>query len=127
MVATLWTKVLMEYLLLHIAKDVKELTVIFYKASYILQSKIDHLENYYLILVQHKHMKWKDSLESSLIRVLFAVELDFRKILVPKLPRNKSNVNTESTRKSKQLHYLCDQVFEALIYVHFIVLILICF
>ena len=43
----------------------------------------------------HSHKKRKDSLECNLDRVLFAVELEFPKILVPKLPQNTSNVNTE--------------------------------
>ena len=34
-----------------------------------------------------------------MVRVLFANELDFPKILVPRLPKNASNVNIESTRK----------------------------
>ena len=72
-------------------------------------------------------MKQKGSLEGSLVRVLFAAELEFPKILVPRLPQNTSNVNIESTGKSKQLYYLCDQILGALIYLHFIVLILICF
>ena len=45
----------------------------------------------------------------------------------PRLPQNTSNVNIESTGKSEQLYYLCDQLLGALIYLHFIVLILICF
>ena len=69
----------------------------------------------------------KDSLKGSLVRVLFATELEFPNILVPRLPQNTSNVNIESTRKSKQLYYLCDQVLEALMYINFIVLIFISF
>ena len=45
----------------------------------------------------HSHKKRKDSLEGSLVRVLFAAELKFPKILVPMLPYNTSNVNIEST------------------------------
>ena len=60
-------------------------------------------------------------------RVLFAAELEFPKILVPRLTQNSSNVNTECARKSKQLYSLCDQLLGALIYPHFIILILICF
>ena len=48
----------------------------------------------------------KDSLEGSLLWVSFASELEFPKVLVPKLPHNISNVNIESTGKSKQLYYL---------------------
>ena len=70
----------------------------------------------------HSHKKRKDSLE------LFVTEhWTFPKILVPKLPHNASNVNIEGTRKGKQLYYLCGQLPGAIIYLHFIVLILICF
>ena len=78
-------------------------------------------------LLDHSHKKRKDSLEGSLVRVLFVAELGFPKILVPRLPQNASNINIESTGKSKQPHYLCDQLLGVLIYLHFIVLILICF
>ena len=51
----------------------------------------------------HSHKKRRDSLEGSLDWVLFAAELEFAKILVPRLPQNSSNVNIESAGKSKQL------------------------
>ena len=54
----------------------------------------------------HSHNKRKDSPEGSLVRVLFAAELEFPKTLVPRLPQNTSNVNIKSTVKSKQLYYL---------------------
>ena len=54
----------------------------------------------------HSHKKWKDSLEGSLVPVLFPAELEFPKVLALKLPQHTSNVNTESTRKSKQLQLL---------------------
>ena len=60
-------------------------------------------------------------------RVLFAVELEFPKILVPRLPQNTSNLNNECVGKRKQLHSLCEQFLGALIYLHFVILILICF
>ena len=44
---------------------------------------------------ENSHKKWKDSLEGSLDRVLFAAELEFPKILVPRLPQNSSNVSIE--------------------------------
>ena len=75
--------------------------------------------------MSHSHKKWKDSLEVSLDRKLFAAELDFSKILVPRLPQNSSNVNIECAGKSKQLYSLCDQLLGALIYLHFIILTLI--
>ena len=52
----------------------------------------------------HSHKKRKDSLEGSLVRVLNAAELEFQNMLVPRLPKNSSNINIESTGKSKQLH-----------------------
>ena len=75
----------------------------------------------------HSHKKRKDSLEGSLFQVVFEAALEFPKILVPRLTQNTSNVNIESIEKSKQLHYLCDKLLWALIYLNFIVLILICF
>ena len=78
----------------------------------------------------HSHKKWKDSLESNLDRILFAAKLKFPKILVPRIPHNSSNVNIECVGKSKQMHSiysLCDEFLGAIIYLHFIILILICF
>ena len=63
-------------------------------------------------------MKRKDSLEGSLVRILIAAELEFPKIIVPRLPQHTSNVNIESTKKSKQMYYLCDQLLGTLIYLH---------
>ena len=82
------------------------------------------------ISFNHSHKKRKDSLEGSLHRVLLAAELEFPKILVPRLPQHTSDVNTECAGKSewsKQLFLTCDQLFEALIHLSFIILILICF
>ena len=50
---------------------------------------------------RHSHMKRKDSLEGSLNQVLFAAELEFLKILVPRLPYPTSNVNIECAGKSE--------------------------
>ena len=77
--------------------------------------------------IKHSYKKRKDSLEGCLDRVLLAADLEFPKILVPKLPQNTSNVNIDRARKSKQLYYLCEQLLGAMIYLHFIFLILICF
>ena len=52
-------------------------------------------------ILNHSHKKRKDSLESSLDRLLFAAELEILKILVPRLPQHTSNVNTECDGKSK--------------------------
>ena len=41
----------------------------------------------------HSHKKWKDSLQVSLLRVLFTAELEFPKMLVPGLLQNTSNAN----------------------------------
>ena len=48
----------------------------------------------------HSHKKRKDSLEGNLGRVLFAAELEFPKILVPRLPQHTSNINIETAGKS---------------------------
>ena len=59
---------------------------------------------------EHNHTERKDSLEGSLVRLLFAAEVEFPKILVTSVPQNVSNVSTESTGNSKQLYYLCDHL-----------------
>ena len=69
----------------------------------------------------------KDSLQGSLNQAFFVTKSEFPKILVPRLPQNTSNVNTEWVRKSKQLYSLCDQLLGALTYLCFIALMLICF
>ena len=71
----------------------------------------------------HSHNKRKDSLKGSLVRVLFAAEIAFPKILVPRLPQNSGKY----AGKSRQLYSLCDQLLGALIYLYFIILALICF
>ena len=58
-------------------------------------------------LCKHSHKKRKDSVEGSLDRVLFAAELEFLKILVPRLPQHTSDVNIECESVwSKQMYYL---------------------
>ena len=42
-----------------------------------------------MTFLQPSHKKRKDSLEGSLDRVLFAAELEFPKILVPRLPQHR--------------------------------------
>ena len=64
---------------------------------------------------------------SSLVRLSFAAEHQFPKILVPRPPQNTSSVSIESTGKSKDMYYLCDQLSGVLMYFQHIVLILICF
>ena len=52
-----------------------------------------------IVYLKHSHKKGKDSLEGSLDWILFAAELEFSKILVPRLPRLTSNVNAECAKK----------------------------
>ena len=79
----------------------------------------------HIALCNHSHKKWKDSLEDSLNRALFAAKL-MLPILVPRLLQNTSNVNTAFAGKSKQLYSFYDKLLRALMYLHFIVLTLIC-
>ena len=55
----------------------------------------------FIQMMNHSHKKWKDSLEGCLDRVLFAAEVEFPKILVPRLPQHTSNVNIECAGKSE--------------------------
>ena len=55
----------------------------------------------------HSHKKRKDSLEGSLDRVLLAAELEFPKILVPRLPQHTSDVNIECAGKSEWSKQQC--------------------
>ena len=66
----------------------------------------------------HSHKKQKDSPESSIIYVW---------TWVPQDTSTQAKVKIESAGKSKQLYSLCDQFFRALICLHLIFLILICF
>ena len=52
-------------------------------------------------LLHHSRKKRKDSLEGSPDRVLLAVEHEFWKILVPRLPQHTSDVNLECAGKSE--------------------------
>ena len=82
---------------------------------------------------EHSHKKRKDSLEGSLDRVSFAAELEFLKILVPRLPQHTSNVNIGCARKSESgmvkttIFFIYDLFLGALIHLSFIILMLICF
>ena len=58
-------------------------------------------------MLSFSHKKWSNSLERSLDRVLFATELEFLKMLVPRLPEHASNVNIEFSGKSEWLKQLC--------------------
>ena len=59
-------------------------------------------KNYRPVSMLSTFLKVFEKLEGSLDRVLFAAELEFPKILVPRLPQNASNVNIEGTGKGKQ-------------------------
>ena len=54
----------------------------------------------------HSYNGWKDSLGSSVDRVLFAAKLEFPNILVPRLPQHTSDVNIECAGKSRWLRQL---------------------
>ena len=74
------------------------------EASFFLIWEFEVIWSYCLY---HSHKKQKDSLEGSLDVVLFVAELEFSKILVPRLPQHTSDVNIECARKSewsKQLY-----------------------
>ena len=58
-------------------------------------------------LFNHSNKKPKDSLEGSLDRVLREAELEFLKILVPRLFQHTSNVNTECAGKSEWSEQQC--------------------
>ena len=49
----------------------------------------------------HSHKKQKDSPESSLDRVLLVAELEFPKIIVPRVSHHTSDVNNECAGKSE--------------------------
>ena len=55
----------------------------------------------------HSRKKRKDSLEGSLDRVLLATELEFSKILVPRLSQHTSDVNIECAGKSEWSKQQC--------------------
>ena len=63
------------------------------------KASFDSLAENAMPLWDHSHKKRKDSLEGSLDRVLFASELEFPKILAPRLPQQKSNVNIQYASK----------------------------
>ena len=49
--------------------------------------------------LRHSHKKRKDNLEGSLDRVLLAAELEFPKILAPRLPQRTSDINIQCVGK----------------------------
>ena len=64
-------------------------------------------ENIYITLataIRNGKIVWK------IVWIEYLFELDFPKILVPRLPPNASNVNIECDGKSKQLYSLCDKL-----------------
>ena len=56
-----------------------------------------------ILCSNHNHKKRKDRLEGSLDQVLFAAELEFQKIPVPRLPQHTSNVNIEYAGKVRMV------------------------
>ena len=78
-------------------------------------------------LLSHSHKKRRDSLEGNLDPIIFAAEfqLEFSKMLVPRLPQHTSNVHIEYGRTPKHFYSFCDQLLGALIYLNFIFLTLI--
>ena len=85
-----------------------------------------HMSNYrFSIVIRNGKIVWKVVWIDYYLRL--NLPLKFPKILVLRLPQNASNVNIECARKSKQLYSLCHQLLGALIYLHFIILMLICF
>ena len=47
-------------------------------------------------------------MEGDLNGILFAVKLEFPKILLPRLPQNTSSLNIDCAGKSKQRYFLCN-------------------
>ena len=105
------------YCLIHVTVNISPFSII--TLSHIFESFIDQKH--------HNHKKRKDSLEGSLDRILFATELEFSKILVPKLPQHTSNANikcAESQNGQNNLLFIFDQPLGALIHLNFIILVL---
>ena len=69
------------------------------QVTFTTSKQFDHI---FCVTINRSHKKQKDSLEGSLDRVLFAAELEFPKILVPRLPQHKSNVNIKYAAESAQ-------------------------
>ena len=73
---------------------------------------------FYMVVIlcsNHSHRKRNDRLEGSLDQVLFAAELEFLKILVPRLPQHTSNVNIECAGKVRMVKTTVFFVFEQLL------------
>ena len=56
-----------------------------------------------ILCSNHSHKKRKDRLEGSVDQVLFAAELEFPKILVPRLPQYTSHENIECAGKVRMV------------------------
>ena len=79
------------------------------------------LQNYDIELSQspefdQNHKKRKHSPEGSLERALFAAELEFPRMPVPRLPQYTSSAIIECAGKSEQPYSLCDQLLVAIMY-----------
>ena len=66
-----------------------------------ITEKVVHRQLYGFFEFNHSHKKLKDSLEGSLDRVLLAAELEFTKIIVPRVSQHTSDVNIECAGKSE--------------------------
>ena len=63
--------------------------------------KLVHRQLYGFFEFNHSHKKQKDSLEGILDRVLLVAELEFPKIIVPRVSQHTSDVNIECGGKSE--------------------------
>ena len=81
--------------------DSKTISIIHYSEFHVVDTILDNLQVNITAKnrFHHSHKKRKDSLEGSLDRVLLAAELEFPKILVPRLPQHTSDVNIEYAGK----------------------------
>ena len=107
------------------------LASVFLKSSAVYKYFCYHFFHFFFKQCHPSHKKLKDSLEGSLDWVLLWAELEFPKILVPRLHQLTSNLNIEFARRSewsKRQYSLCViSFFLALTHLNFIILILICF
>ena len=71
---------------------------------------------------KNSHKKQIGSLEGNMYQASFAAELEFSKILVPRLLQNLSSVNIKCAGKSKQLHSLSGLPLGALMTLFFVLI-----
>ena len=63
--------------------------------------KLVHRQLYGFFEFNHSHKKQKDSLEGILDQLLLVAELEFPKIIVPRVSQHTSDVNVECAGKSE--------------------------